>query len=458
MEMKPRLTVSGYRGIWGKDLDENKAFEYTLSFAKMLKFHGDPHSTKIIVGRDARKSGPEILRAVETALKREGYEMKYIGIIPTPSLLFLVKKLFGRGGIIVTASHNPKEYNGLKFVMEGGRFTNQAEVDKIEKIRVNLNIEEKKYEKDKNKKIEELDNKKYRDIHIFEVLKHVKAAPIINRRFKVVLDPINSAGAKIAPDFLQKLGCEVVVINGEQSGEFTHEPEPIQKNLISLGKKVLEEKADLGFALDPDADRLVLVNEQGEVISEECTLALAVKNVLLKRKTDVVINMSTSSMCEDLAQSYRRNIFRTKIGEANVVEKMEEIGAEIGGEGNGGVIFPTVHPCRDSITGMGLILELLAHEHEKLSKIVEKLPRYIMRKDKMPYQGNLEMLYWQIKNEFQEATINTLDGVRFDWADGSWIHIRPSNTEPIIRIIGEAKTKERIEYLFDKVRLTLETK
>jgi len=257
---------------------------------------------------------------------------------------------------------------------------------------------------------------------------------------------------------LKKLGCEVYVINGEQSGEFAHEPEPIQKNLKDIGKTVLKNKADIGFAQDPDADRLVVINEHGEVLSEEYTLALAVKNVLSKKKSDIAVNMSTSRMCEDIVESFGKEIYRTKIGEANVVEKMLEINASVGGEGNGGVIFKEVHPCRDSLTGIGLILELLAKEEEPVSVIVEHLPKYIMKKDKVPFSTSLDMVYWKLKNEFHDASINTLDGVRFDWSDLSWIHVRPSNTEPIIRIIGEAKTEERIETLFNKVRLTLEAK
>ena len=251
------------------------------------------------------------------------------------------------------------------------------------------------------------------------------------------------------------MGCEVFVINGEQNGEFAHEPEPILKNLKDIGEAVLKSNSNIGFAQDPDADRLVIINEKGEVLSEEYTLALAVKNVLSKEKSDVVVNMSTSRICEDIANSYEREIFRTKIGEANVVEKMLEENAVIGGEGNGGVIYAKVHPCRDSITGMGLILELMARESKTVSEITDNLPKYIMKKDKIVFSKDLIQPYWKLKNEFHDASINTKDGVRFDWTDYSWIHIRPSNTEPIIRIIGEAKTANRIESLFNKVKLTL---
>lgn len=456
MEQKPKLTVSGYRGIWGKDLDESIAFEYVLAYARMIKKQNGINKNKILVGRDARTTGLKILSVVKEALQKEGLEVEDIGIIPTPSVLLLVKKLSALGGIIITASHNPKEYNGLKFVMDTGLFAIEKEIYQIEEQRNNLTDEEKNYKKAEKDEPNEIDNKKFREIHIAEILKHIDINLIRTKKFKVALDPINSAGSIITEDFLKNLGCEVCIINKEQSGEFAHEPEPIFKNLKDIGEEVKKTNSDIGFAQDPDADRLVVVNEHGEVLSEEYTLALAVKNVLSKEPSDVVVNMSTSRMCEDIANSYGKEIHRTKIGEANVVEKIFKINANIGGEGNGGVIYPKVHPCRDSIVGIGLILELMALENKKISEIVNGFPRYIMKKDKITFSGNLEILYWKLKNEFHDALINTKDGVRFDWPDFSWIHIRPSNTEPIVRIYGEAKRQERIEILFNKVRLTLE--
>lgn len=455
MPTKPKLTISGYRGIWGEDLNESIAFEYALAYAKMIKKHSNINKNKILIGRDARKTGLKILGVVEEALLKEGLEVEYIGIIPTPSVLLLVKKLSALGGIIITASHNPKEYNGLKFVMETGLFAIEKEITQIEEIKNNLTDEEKKYEKGVKDEPKEIDNKKFREIHISLILKHIDVNLIKSKKFKVALDPINSAGSIITQEFLKELGCEVYVINAEQNGEFAHEPEPILKNLKDIGEEVARTKSDIGFAQDPDADRLVIVNEHGEVLNEEYTLALAVKNVLSKQASDVVVNMSTSRMCEDIANSYGKEIHRTKIGEAKVVEKMIKINATIGGEGNGGVIYPKVHPCRDSVVGIGLILELIASENKTISEIISDIPSYLMKKDKIIFSGNLEMLYWKLKNEFHDASINTKDGVRFDWPDFSWIHIRPSNTEPIVRIIGEAKTQNRIESLFNKVRLIL---
>jgi len=452
MLIKPKLTVSGYRAIWNKDLNESIVFEYTLAFAKMIKKYGDKNKNKILVGRDARKTGMTILSAVEDALKKEGLEVEYVGIIPTPSVLLLVKKLSALGGIIITASHNPKEYNGLKFVMDTGLFTIQKEVNEIEEIRKNLTDEEKKYEKDTKEELQEIDNKRFREIHISEILKHINVNLIKSKKFKVALDPINSAGSLITQEFLKELGCEVSVINGKLNGEFAHEPEPILKNLSQICEAVSKNNSDIGFAQDPDADRLVVIDEHGVFLSEEYTLALAVKNVLSKNKSDVVVNMSTSRMCEDIANTYERKTYKTKIGEANVMEKMMQIGSIIGGEGNGGVIYTKVHFSRDSLTGIGLILELMATENKSISEIIKEIEPYIMKKDKIIFSGNLETLYWKLKNEFHDASINTEDGVRFDWPDFSWIHIRPSNTEPIIRIIGEAKNEKRINLIFDKTK------
>jgi len=455
MDQKPKLTISGYRGIWGQDLNEKIAYEFALGYAKMLKSKNIDEKKKILVGRDARKSGLEILKAIKKALEKEGLEMEYIGIIPTPSVLLLVKKLSAKGGIIITASHNPAEYNGLKFLTTEGLFINQKEIDEIEKIRESLTEEEKAYEENTEYEIEEIDNKKYREIHIAEILKHVDVELIKSKNFKVTLDPINSAGSLIAQELLKDLGCEISVINGEQNGEFAHEPEPILKNLSGISEAVLKNNSDIGFAQDPDADRLVVINEKGKILSEECTLALAVKNVLRKEKSDVVVNMSTSRMCEDIAESCGKQIHRTKVGEANVVEKILQIDSIIGGEGNGGVIYPRVHPCRDSLVGIALILEFIARENKTTSRVASNLPDYTMKKDKFTFTGSLDKLFRKLKNEFHHVDINTKDGVRFDWPDSSWIHIRASNTEPVIRIIGEAKTEKEIDALFDKVRLTL---
>ncbi|MFZ2072535.1 MAG: phosphoglucosamine mutase [Minisyncoccia bacterium] len=449
MEQKPKLNVSGYRGIWNKDLDEQIAFNFGQAFAKMIKAQ---NGSKILIGRDARKTGPQIFEAIKLALEKENIKYEYAGIIPTPSILLLVKKLSFDGGIMITASHNPPEYNGLKFINKRGLFATQKEIEEIEENRKNLIKNQENFLQVEN---ENYDNSDYRKIHIDEVLKNIDVNLIKSKKFKVAHDPINSAGSIITKELLEKLGCEVFQINGEQNGEFAHEPEPILKNLGQLAKAVSENNSNIGFAQDPDADRLVLVNEKGQILNEEYTLALAVKNVLSKNPSDVVVNMSTSRMSEDLVNNYGKKIHRTKIGEANVVEKMMEIGSIVGGEGNGGVIYFPISSSRDSLAGIAFILELMAKENKPISVIIDDLPKYIIKKDKITFSGDLNSLYDSLKSEFKNATVDTLDGVRFDWPDSSWIHIRPSNTEPIVRIIGEAKDENRINALFKQVKLTL---
>jgi len=450
MKQKPKLTVSGYRGIWGQDLNEEIAFNFGLAFAKVIKKR---NGRKILIGRDARKTGPQVLNAIKKAFEKEGIETKYIGIIPTPSVLLLVKKLSYDGAIIITASHNPPKYNGLKFVMEAGLFAIQKEIDEIQEEFDQTN---EKFTESKNEIFfEELNNKEFRKIHIDEILKNIDIDLIKSKKFKVSHDPINSAGSIITKELLEELGCEVFQINKEQNGEFAHEPEPIQKNLEQLAKAVSENNSDIGFAQDPDADRLVLVNEKGEILNEEYTLTLAIKNIINKNPGDIVINMSTSRMSEDLANIYNKKTHRTKVGEINVVEKMIEIGAIAGGEGNGGVIYPTISLSRDSLVGIALILELMAKENRTIKEIVLDLPKYVMKKEKITFNGELTILYKNLKELFKHTSLDSLDGVRFDWPDSSWVHIRPSNTEPVLRIIGEAKDEKRINTIFEEIKLTL---
>ncbi len=448
MAQKPKLTVAGYRGIWGQDLDEEIAFSFALAFIQMIRARG---GTKILVGRDARKTGPQILGAIAAACKSANIAYEYAGILPTPSMMLLTKKLGFDGGIIITASHNPPEYNGLKFILGTGLFADQQEVDEMEKRRQELAITYP----GSSPLSPETDNAEFRKIHLQEILKNVDVELIRSKKFKVAHDPINSAGAIITRELFTELGCEVFQINGEQTGDFTHMPEPLAINLGQLAEAVKNSGAAVGFAQDPDADRLVIANERGEILNEEYTLALAVKNIAGRQKTDVVINMSTSRMNEDIVAEGGGQAYRTKVGEANVVAKMLEVGAQIGGEGGGGVICPAMTCSRDSLAGIALTLELIAKEDKPLSKIIESLPEYFMQKDKFTFEGDIPALYARLKERFKDARLDTLDGVRFDFTDDSWIHIRSSNTEPILRIIGEANALKRIEELFATVRLTL---
>lgn len=454
MKQKPKLWVSGYRAIWGKDLDEQIAYVYARAYAKFVKSEG---GEKILVGRDARTSGPIILSSITKAFQAEGIVADYAGILPTPTMLLLVKKLNYVGGIMITASHNPIEYNGIKFIVAGGRLTNAQEIARMQKFYDELTEEEKTLQGETLPEPTK-DNKEYRKIHIDEILKNIDANLIRNKNFKVALDPINSGGSLITQELLRELNCEVQVINGEMTGLFAHRPEPLPENLTETAEFVKNAGVDIGFVQDPDADRLIVVNEKGVVVSEEATLVLAIKNILSKEPGDIVVNLSTSRMGEDLAIQAGRKVYRTKIGESNVVEKLLETKSPIGGEGSSGAIYPKINTARDSLVGIALVLELLARENKKISEIVESLPKYFLKKENVHYAGDLPSVYKELKAKFTDAEVNEMDGIKFDFKDLSWIHIRPSNTEPLVRVFGEAKTEERIEALFTEVRLTLQSK
>ncbi len=442
--MQPKLTVAGYRGVWGESLTAKIAQDFANAFAHFMHVR---KGKRILIGRDARPSGGELVETVSKALSQAGFEVTIGGLLPTPTVLFLVREMKFDGAIIVTASHNPPEYNGLKFVTALGMFTDETEVAEMKQL---LGGETLSIDGGKILTDETLGEK-----HVAHILEKIDGDLIASKKFKVVLDPINSAGAILGPKLLQELGCEVVVINGEPNGEFAHMPEPLPENLKQLGETVRAEDAAIGFAQDPDADRLVVCNEKGEVIFEEYTLSLAIKSVLVKTPGDIVINMSTSSTNEALAKEYGGETFRTKVGEANVVGGIIKNNAVIGGEGGGGVIYPAINTCRDSLTGMALILELLAREEKPLSEIVASLPHFEMRKNKFKYDGDITELYERMEAEFPDALPNFLDGLRLDFMDGAWIHLRASNTEPIVRLYGEANTSEKIENLIERTKVLI---
>ena len=455
MQNEPKLTVSGYRGIWKESLNHEIVENYTKAFIKFVKEDINNNPT-ILLGRDGRESGPEIKETIINTLTK--LEVKFIDgdILPTPTVLFAVHKHKYDGAIIITASHNPREYNGLKFVTNKALFTNEAEVEKIKE----------NYEKEKlnsnNSKLQQnvpsfnTHNLNFPKEHADQILEHINVENIRSRKFKVAVDMINASACVLDPYLFEKLGVELIPLNNIPDGHFAHKPEPLKENLEDIARLTKENSCDIGFAHDPDADRLVVINEEGIVISEEYTLALGVEAVLSRNLNNkVVINMSTSQMNRDIAQKYGGICIRTKVGEANVVNGIINSHAIIGGEGGGGIIYPTINMARDSFVSFALILELLAKRNQTISECVKSLPLYVVRKDKMPITGDLNKMYSKMKNHFKEAEVNELDGLRLDFPDSSWLHLRPSNTEPIIRLIGEAKTKERIEELFEKAGILL---
>lgn len=445
MGQKAQFTISGLRGIWGQTLNEDNARAYIEAFAVFLQKRG---AHRVILGRDPRKSGPIINTIAKEILISAGFEVIDAGIIPTPTMILLIRNTPFDGGIMLTASHNPPEYNGIKFLTNSAFYVNQKEVNEIQSY-VGTKIENRLGGSIKEDNVLAF-------AHIEQVIKNINLKSIQNKKFKVVIDTINGAGYLLGPLLLDKLGCEVVTMNEIPDGNFAHMPEPLPDNLKSLGEKVLEARADIGFALDPDADRLVVCNELGEIIFEEYTLSLAIKCVISKTHGDIVTNLSTSNTNEDLVNEIGFTNFRTKVGEANVVDGILKYSAVIGGEGGGGVIYPAINLCRDSLTGMALILELLALESKKISEIVDSLPKYELIKTKMPFSGNMQEVIEKIVNTFNDGTADKQDGLRIDFPDRSWVQLRASNTEPIIRIFAEAKTKERAESLIYKVKSSLD--
>ena len=468
---QPKLTVSGYRGIWGESLTDKIVENYTKAFIKFVKENIKENPT-ILLGRDGRESGTEIKSVIIKTFKNNDVNFIDGDILPTPTVLFAVQNHKYDGAIIITASHNPKEYNGLKFVTNKALFTNEKEVAIIKE-----NYEKEKLQRDvlsgstdifllKNSSCsrrrapkssrKDIPLTSFPQEHADKILKNINVEKIRSRKFKVAVDMINASACVLDPYLFEKLGVELIPLNNIPNGKFTHKPEPLKENLGDIANIVKEKGCDIGFAQDPDADRLVVINEKGEVIGEEYTVALGVEAVLSKNPGNkVVINMCTSQMNKDIAEKYGGQLIRTKVGEANVVGGMVENNAIIGGEGGGGVIYPTINFARDSFVSLSLILELLTERNISISECVNSLPKYIMRKDKVSVNGDLTKIYSKMKEHFTNYQINELDGLRLDFMDSSWIHLRPSNTEPIIRLFGEAKTKERIDELFKETLILL---
>lgn len=438
-------STSGIRGVIGNGLDPVMVTAYGCAFGTFLK------KGKVIIGRDSRTSGPMITRAVTAGLVSVGIDVIDIGIVPTPTVEIAVKKLKASGGICVTASHNPGQWNALKFFNNRGEFITPSQYKKLDEI-----ISSGKYAYKPVQSLGQLSQQTgWIDQHVKLTLsvKEINKAAIRKRKFKVVVDAINGAGSAALPRILEKLGVKVVCINCKGDGDFVHEPEPVAKNLGQLRRAVKKHKADLGMACDPDADRLALVDEKGAAIGEELTLAIAVKEILKKKSGPTVINLSTSRVTEDIAKLMGSKVIYSKVGEANVVEMMQAKKAVIGGEGNGGVIFPSFHAGRDCLIAAALALSALASEKVSLSKLVGSFPKYYNIKSKAALAGNfngrLKAFEKQAGALLGTVKIDRRDGLRFDFKKG-WLQIRSSKTEPIFRLIVETSDKTLTDQLSRK--------
>ena len=430
-------STSGIRGVVGNGLDPVMVSAYGAAFGTFLK------KGKIVVGSDSRPSKDMVRRAVIAGLTAVGIDVIDVGVVPTPTVEIAVKKLKAAGGICITASHNPSPWNALKFFNKTGEFITPAQYQQLDKIFNSGNFAWRPVNK--------LGRVEYQDKWIDEHIKQTLAVKTVNkpaikkRRFKVVVDAVNGAGSTALPRLLEKLGAQVVCLNCNGDGNFVHEPEPIPENLKQLGRAVRKHRADLGLACDPDADRLALVDETGRAIGEEYTLGIAVRQVLKKIKGPTVINLSTSKATADIAAAAGSKVWLSRVGEANVVELMRKKRGVIGGEGNGGVIFPSFHAGRDSLIAAALTLSCLAEEKISLKGLVEKLPKYYIIKSKAPLPDNfnrkLNAFESEAKKLLGKTIIDRQDGLRFDFERG-WVQLRSSNTEPIYRLIVETEDRQ----------------
>lgn len=443
------VSISGIRGIVGESLTPETIVKYAAGFAEYC------NRGTIIVGRDGRITGKAVSDIVISTLLQMGCNVVSLGICPTPTVGLAIEKLHAAGGIAITASHNPMIWNGLKFIGSSGMFLNGEENKQFWSIADRGTFAYRPWDR-QGKLTEDPDFIKE---HINNILSlpSIRKASIAKRKFKVVVDSVNSAGGLIAPQLLRELGCEVIEMNCEVSGIFSHTPEPIPENLTDLSARVIKEKADLGIAVDPDVDRLVLITEEGKPFVEEYTIVSAVKFVLQSEKDlgrgnhTVVVNLSTTRAVEDVANEYGATVHRTPVGEINVASRMQTLGSVIGGEGSGGVILPEVHLGRDAIVGIGIFMQLLSDFGGKASELKASLPQYEIVKNKIEL-GSLkpDEILARLNDKYSKTEkTNFDDGLKIDFPD-AWVHLRKSNTEPIIRIIAEARTREEAGRLVDR--------
>ncbi len=429
-------SASGLRGI-AKDHFTSELIDNYIS-----AFISTQNIKSCVIGRDGRPSGKQISQWVIDSFHKNGINVENCGLATTPTMQVMTEKEHYDGGIVITASHNPSEYNGLKFLQSDGTFLSPEQCEELFKaVDQNVSI----VQPDSLGVVS--DYSTANEEHIEKVLAAmcIDTDNIRKNKFKVVIDCVNGAGSFILPMLCEKLGCEVITINCNGNGDFTRIPEPLAENLNELEKKVINVGADVGFATDPDGDRLSIISNKGNAIGEEYTLVLAVKNYLNYQKSIVATNLSTSMMLESIANE----TIRTKIGEAHVVQKMNELNIPIGGEGNGGVILKEVHLGRDSLVAISMILSLLSSSGKSISDEISNIPQYLMIKDKIPIDDKID--FDSLETIFDCNEINKIDGIKFIWPN-KWIHIRKSNTEPIIRIFAEAKNQDEVNELINTLK------
>lgn len=447
-------SISGLRASLADGLSPSLIANYTAAFAAYCP------AGKIVIGSDGRQTGAWIYPIVKSTLLAMGREILDLGIVPTPTVQFIVEKQKASGGIVVTASHNPSNWNGLKFLNQDGIFLDANENKAFWEI-----LDENKYTFSANSDIPNcIDYKNAKQEHINSILtlsilnNNSIAEKLQKLNLKIVVDAVNASGSEIVPSLLSQLNCNVISLHCDKSGVFPHTPEPLEINLRGLSEAVKLHKADMGIAVDPDADRLVIVDEKGNFIGEEKTIVLAALLLLKYSDTNqseiqdrkICINLSTSKMIEVIANRYNTKVLRSPVGEINVVKLMKESGAFFGGEGSGGVILADCHYGRDSLVGIGLILSLVALENKSLSEIDSQIPKFEMVKLKKEFVGSIDSVKNILLEKFKNEKIDLQDGIRIDFPN-SWVQLRTSNTEPIIRAIAEAETLEEANSLAEDI-------
>jgi len=446
------VSVSGVRGRVGEALTPEIMAKFAAGFGAWARQKAGGSAT-IIVGRDSRVSGPMFQPVVMSALQSVGCNVMDVGMAPTPTIQLAVEHHHAAGGLAITASHNPIEWNALKFIGPSGLFLDAAEAAEMRAI-VDGDIPRASW--DKLGTISKNSDAAREHIDKILALPFLNVEGIRKRKFNVALDCCNGAGGAFMPVLLELLDCRLSTINMETDGLFKRPPEPVAENLGELQHLVQSSHAEIGMAVDPDVDRLALVSDEGVAIGEDYTLALAAKIVLRHRKGPVVTNLSTSRIVDDIAHEAGSRVIRSPVGEVNVATRMRAESSPIGGEGNGGVILSELHLGRDAPLGAVLMLQLLLEEDKPLSKIVAAYPRYIIFKDKLPRpNAPLDKVYEILRGAFPDAEADMQDGLRLTWPD-RWVHVRPSGTEPIVRVIAEAPSAIDAEKLVCDCRAPLE--
>ena len=443
------VSISGIRGIFGNGLDASVIVTYASAFGTWCCRQAEKNGTAplVIVGRDARVTGKICAQLVVATLQSVGCDVMDVDLATTPTVAMAVLHEKATGGVILSASHNPAEWNALKLLGKDGEFLRATEAKEVIEIASNQEQVTVQYNR-----LGGYSSEQYLFKHINAILDlpYIDTSAIARRNFRVVVDGINSVGGFAIPTLLEEIGVkneQIIVLNGTPDGMFAHNPEPLPAHLTEITDAVRREKADLGIVVDPDADRLALVANGGSYVSEELTQVMVADFILRDHKGPLVTNLSSSRALEDIGALYGVNVYRSAVGEINVVDKMKEVGAVLGGEGNGGVILPELHYGRDALVGTALMLQHLTNLNCSLSDLKERMPSYTMTKGKIPLGDlNADEALRVLEEKYRGERLSTVDGLKIDFEEG-WVHLRKSNTEPIARIYTEARTREKAEEL-----------